>query len=145
MRRCRIWRASPRRAPGSWKAIKQARSPWEHRTRSRLYKRTLERNLVWTKSLSGEGLYFCFSVAEIKGVREEICILKDSSVAFLVLFFSFPLHTAQCWAFAVELVCHSASCSSREEEVFLPLHLCRHFCLSGGYIFLLKLFCCGIA
>lgn len=58
MRCCRIWRASPWRAPGSWKAVKQARSPWEHRTRSWLYKRTLERNLVWTKSLSGEGLLF---------------------------------------------------------------------------------------
>lgn len=40
--------------------------------------------------------YFCFSVAEIKGAGEECCILEDSSVAFLVLFFSFPLHTTQC-------------------------------------------------
>lgn len=40
--------------------------------------------------------YFCSSVAEIKGASEECCIPKDSSVAFLVLFFSFPLHTAQC-------------------------------------------------
>lgn len=39
--------------------------------------------------------YFRFSVAERKGASKECCILKDSSVAFLVLFFSFPLNSAE--------------------------------------------------
>lgn len=55
MRCHHIWCTSPMRASGSSKAIKQARSPWEHQSGSWVYKRPFKRNLLWTESLSGEG------------------------------------------------------------------------------------------